>query len=206
MTEVQKAIPVGEGAQKHAPKKSTSAFNVRRAWTCKRNTGPGQNELHKRHASRQLWSACQGNDHRCRGLPCGGRFTFDGRGNLTGKLFVRVAGINMTPPAFTGTYSVAPDCTVTDSWGPPINSTHVARDHQHLSARDVERGDVVPGLRVRARQSCPSSRRPAPARVAWRAGHDSIPAAPTGNRTEDGSQSEGGNESVGTHVWTSGGL
>ena len=55
-----------------------------------------------------------------------GRFTFDGRGNLTGKLFVRVAGINMTPPAFTGTYSVAPDCTVTDSWGPPINSTHVS--------------------------------------------------------------------------------
>ena len=55
-----------------------------------------------------------------------GRFTFDGKGNLTGKLFVRVAGNNMEPPAFTGTYSVSPDCTVTDHWGPPINSTHVS--------------------------------------------------------------------------------
>ena|SRR5437870_1448515 len=55
-----------------------------------------------------------------------GRFTFDGKGNLTGKLFVRVAGNNMEPPEFTGTYSVSPDCTVTDKWGPPINSTHVS--------------------------------------------------------------------------------
>jgi hypothetical protein len=55
-----------------------------------------------------------------------GRFTFDGKGNLTGKLFVRVAGNNMEPPAFTGTYSVSPDCTVTDHWGAPINSTHVS--------------------------------------------------------------------------------
>ena len=42
------------------------------------------------------------------------------------KLFVRVAGNNMEPPLFTGTYSVSPDCTVTDNWGPPINSTHVS--------------------------------------------------------------------------------
>ena len=55
-----------------------------------------------------------------------GRFTFDGNGNLTGKLFVRVAGNNIEPPEFTGTYSVSPDCTVTDNWGPPINSTHVS--------------------------------------------------------------------------------
>jgi hypothetical protein len=55
-----------------------------------------------------------------------GRFTFDGNGNLTGKLFVRVAGNNVEPPEFTGTYSVGSDCTVTDNWGPPINSTHVS--------------------------------------------------------------------------------
>jgi hypothetical protein len=55
-----------------------------------------------------------------------GRFTFDGKGNLTGKLFVRVAGNNMETPVFNGTYSVRPDCTVTDNWGPPINSTHVS--------------------------------------------------------------------------------
>ena len=61
------------------------------------------------------------------GLPVAavGRFTFDGKGNLTGKLFVRVNGNNNAPPEFTGTYSVSPDCIVTDSWGPPINSTHV---------------------------------------------------------------------------------
>jgi hypothetical protein len=55
-----------------------------------------------------------------------GRFQFDGTGNLTGKLFVRVAGSNAEPPEFTGTYSVSPDCIVTDTWGPPINSTHVS--------------------------------------------------------------------------------
>jgi len=55
-----------------------------------------------------------------------GRFVFDGSGGLTGKLFVRVNGNNMAPPVFTGTYSVSPDCTVTDNWGAPINSTHVS--------------------------------------------------------------------------------
>jgi hypothetical protein len=62
------------------------------------------------------------------GLPFAavGRFTFDGTGNLTGKLFVRVDGNNIEPPEFAGTYSVHPDCTVTDTWGPPINSTHVS--------------------------------------------------------------------------------
>lgn len=55
-----------------------------------------------------------------------GRFTFDGKGNLTGQLFTRVAGNNMEPPTFTGTYSVSPDCIVTDSWGAPINTTHVS--------------------------------------------------------------------------------
>jgi hypothetical protein len=55
-----------------------------------------------------------------------GRFTFDGNGNLTGKLFVRVAGNNAEPPEFSGTYSVGSDCIVTDTWGPPINSTHVS--------------------------------------------------------------------------------
>jgi len=52
-----------------------------------------------------------------------GRFTFDGKGGLIGKLFVRVNGNNFAPPEFTGTYSVNPDCTVSDSWG---GSTHVS--------------------------------------------------------------------------------
>ncbi len=52
-----------------------------------------------------------------------GRFTFDGKGNLTAKLFVRVNGNNIEPPLLTGTYSVSPDCIVTDTWG---GSTHVS--------------------------------------------------------------------------------
>ena len=55
-----------------------------------------------------------------------GRFVFDGNGGLTGKLFIRVPGTNIGPVEFPGTYSVNPDCTVTDTWGPPINSTHVS--------------------------------------------------------------------------------
>ena len=52
-----------------------------------------------------------------------GRFVFDGNGGLTGKLFIRVPGTNIGPLEFTGTYSVSPDCTVTDNW---LDSTHVS--------------------------------------------------------------------------------
>jgi hypothetical protein len=55
-----------------------------------------------------------------------GRFVFDGNGGLTGKLYIRVPGTNIGPVEFPGTYSVSPDCIVTDTWGPPINSTHVS--------------------------------------------------------------------------------
>src|SRR6266478_3831701 len=51
-----------------------------------------------------------------------GRFVFDGNGGLTGKLFVRRPGTNIGPLEFTGTYSVTPDCTVTDNW---LGSTHI---------------------------------------------------------------------------------
>jgi len=79
-----------------------------------------------------------------------GRFTFDGNGNLKGKLFVRVAGNNMEPPEFTGTYSVNPDCTVTDNWGPPINSTHVSVIVDHGKAYVIlnntsDSGDTISG-------------------------------------------------------------
>ncbi len=52
-----------------------------------------------------------------------GRFVFDGNGALTGKLFIRVPGTNIGPLEFAGTYSVNPDCTVTDNW---LDSTHVS--------------------------------------------------------------------------------
>jgi hypothetical protein len=44
-----------------------------------------------------------------------GSFVFDGNGNLTGTLFVRVNG-NVNKLTIIGTYSVAADCTVSDTW------------------------------------------------------------------------------------------
>jgi hypothetical protein len=53
-----------------------------------------------------------------------GRFTFDGKGNLTGTLFARVAG-NDVELHITGTYSVGADCTVDDTWNfSGASSTH----------------------------------------------------------------------------------
>jgi hypothetical protein len=46
-----------------------------------------------------------------------GRFVFDGNGGLAGKLFVRVPGSNIGPIEIAGTYSVGPDCIMTDDWG-----------------------------------------------------------------------------------------
>ena len=54
------------------------------------------------------------------------RFTFDGKGGLTATFFGRTPGNPFGPVQFTGTYSVSQDCIVTDSWGPPLNSTHVS--------------------------------------------------------------------------------
>src|SRR5215469_35296 len=45
-----------------------------------------------------------------------GRFVFDGQGGLTGKIFVRVPGNLIGPLEFAGTYSVGPDCIMTDDW------------------------------------------------------------------------------------------
>jgi hypothetical protein len=52
-----------------------------------------------------------------------GRFVFDGNGNLTATLYVRVNGNNVGPLNFSGVYSVSPECIVTDRWG---GSTHVS--------------------------------------------------------------------------------
>jgi hypothetical protein len=46
-----------------------------------------------------------------------GRFIFDGMGGLTGKLFVRFPGQPIGTGELTGTYSVGPDCIMTDDWG-----------------------------------------------------------------------------------------
>jgi hypothetical protein len=56
-----------------------------------------------------------------------GRFTFDGKGNLTGKLFVRLNG-NNNELTLTGAYTVKPDCTVSDVWNfsDGSSSTHTS--------------------------------------------------------------------------------
>jgi len=51
------------------------------------------------------------------------RFDFDGQGGLKGTLFGRTPGHPFGPVDFSGTYSVSPDCIVTDSW---LGSTHVS--------------------------------------------------------------------------------
>jgi hypothetical protein len=50
-----------------------------------------------------------------------GLFTFDGRGNLAGTLFLRVGAGSNVVLNITGTYSVTPECIVTDTWN--FNST-----------------------------------------------------------------------------------
>jgi len=45
-----------------------------------------------------------------------GLFSFDGVGNLVGTLFVRVTGGSTSVLPLTGTYTVSPDCTVSDTW------------------------------------------------------------------------------------------
>jgi hypothetical protein len=46
-----------------------------------------------------------------------GIFRFDGNGNLTATLFQRrTGGITVGPISITGTYTVNPDCTVSDAW------------------------------------------------------------------------------------------
>lgn len=45
-----------------------------------------------------------------------GRFTFDGQGNLTAKLYTRTPTGSNVVDTYSGTYSVDSDCTVTDFW------------------------------------------------------------------------------------------
>jgi hypothetical protein len=51
-----------------------------------------------------------------------GRFSFDGNGNLTGKLWQRINGKNVVE-TLTGEYSVNSNCIVTDSWHLSLGET-----------------------------------------------------------------------------------
>ena len=56
-----------------------------------------------------------------------GRFTYDGGGNLSGTLFIRLNGNNVSTN-LKGRYSVNPDCTFSDVWMLPdgSSSTHLS--------------------------------------------------------------------------------
>jgi hypothetical protein len=45
-----------------------------------------------------------------------GRFTYDGKGNLSAELFERLPDGSNKQDTITGTYSVSPDCIVSDVW------------------------------------------------------------------------------------------
>src|ERR1700739_1095831 len=75
------------------------------------------------HCSNATMQGSYGFHATGKGFVAIGRFVFDGNGGLAGKLFIRVPGTDIGPLEFTGTYSVNPDCTVTDNW---LDSTHVS--------------------------------------------------------------------------------
>jgi hypothetical protein len=54
------------------------------------------------------------------------RFVFDGNGHLSATFFGRSPGNPFGPVEFEGPYSVSPECIVTDTWGPPLNSSHTS--------------------------------------------------------------------------------
>ena len=58
-----------------------------------------------------------------------GRFTYDGMGNLSAELFERLPDGSNKQDTITGTYSVSPDCTVSDVW----HSTITGSDTTHES-------------------------------------------------------------------------
>ncbi|PYX23144.1 MAG: hypothetical protein DMG82_12395 [Acidobacteria bacterium] len=58
-----------------------------------------------------------------------GRFTFDGQGNLTAKLYTRTPTATNVVDTYTGSYSVDSDCIVTDFWRSDttgVQTTHVS--------------------------------------------------------------------------------
>jgi len=61
-----------------------------------------------------------------------GRFTFDGNGGLAGKIFIRAPGKLLGPLEIAGTYSVDPDCIMTDDWGG--GNVHVSAIVEHGKA------------------------------------------------------------------------
>jgi hypothetical protein len=58
-----------------------------------------------------------------------GRFNYDGKGNLSAKLFERLPDGSNAEDTVTGTYSVSPRCIVSDVW----HSTITGSDTTHES-------------------------------------------------------------------------
>ena len=95
-----------------------------------------------------------------------GRFTYDGKGNLTATLFNRLPNAANETFTITGTYSVKSDCTVSDVWHPDnggADTTHESvlvnqgrvLHSQHYRRRaggDKRRGQEAVGSRSFGRQ------------------------------------------------------
>jgi hypothetical protein len=52
-----------------------------------------------------------------------GRFTYDGKGNLAATLFLRLPDATNAIDTIRGSYSVSPDCIVSDVWHSVINGS-----------------------------------------------------------------------------------
>ena len=80
-----------------------------------------------------------------------GVFTFDGRGNLSATLTQKVNG-NLGPTiTITGTYTVAPNCTVSDVWNPSIggmtqHESVIVDDGKEYDILNTTPGNVVSGV------------------------------------------------------------
>ena len=57
-----------------------------------------------------------------------GRFTYDGKGNLKASLFERLPDGSNAGDTITGTYSVSPNCTVSDVWHSTITGTDTTHE------------------------------------------------------------------------------
>src|SRR5262245_27973893 len=70
-----------------------------------------------------------------------GVFSFNGAGVVTGTLFVRVTGGTTSVVPVGGTYTVNPDCTVSDTWGGNQHESVIVDDGRGYFILNTTAGD-----------------------------------------------------------------
>jgi len=68
------------------------------------------------------------------------RFAFDGQGGITGTFFGRSPGSPFGRIEFTGSYSVSPDCIVTDEWLGSIHTSVIYENGKEYFILNSSRG------------------------------------------------------------------